>query len=96
MILPCLNIGDFESNKFLQQLSTNDRTSLLELMLVVEENYKEVDLENIETELTFYLDLLKKRSYASRRGELVRAIEQAEKSQNKEKLDELLVELKNL
>lgn len=88
--------SDFESNKFLQQLSANDRTSLLELMLVVEENYKEVAEENIETELTFYLDLLKKRSYASRRGELVSEIEQAEKSQNKEKLDELLVELKDL
>jgi DNA primase len=88
--------SDFESNKFLQQLSANDRTSLLELMLVVEENYKDVAEENIEGELTFYLDLLKKRSYASRRGELVREIELAEKSQDKERLDELLVELKNL
>ncbi len=88
--------SDFDSQGFLGQLAESDRTNLLELMLVVEENYKAVAKEAIEAELVFYLDLLKKRSYAVRRHELVREIEAAEKIQNKEKLDELLEELKNL
>ncbi|OGB73663.1 DNA primase [candidate division Kazan bacterium RIFCSPHIGHO2_01_FULL_44_14] len=86
----------FSMEEILARLSANDRTTLLELMLVVEQSYVGIDESALRHELLFYLDILQKRSYASRRHELVVAIAAAEAAQDQTKLKELLAELNQL
>lgn len=86
----------FELSELLNCIPSHERTNLLELMLVVEQNYKEVTLEEVRRELEFYLNILHQRSYSIRRRELVDEIAEAEKNQDTNQLNKLLDELKSL
>lgn len=86
----------FDLDALIQNIPDHDKTSLLELMLVIEENYKGMAIDEVRRELEFYLNVLSRRSYSVRRRELVERIAEAEKSQNKEQLSQLLDELKKL
>ncbi len=86
----------FELSDLLEHIPDHEKTNLLELMLVVEQNYKEVAQEGLRRELEFYLNVLCQRSYSARRRELVEEIAEAERSKNIEKLNKLLDELKSL
>ncbi len=86
----------FELEKLTSSLSDSIRTQVLELMLVVEQSYVDVDVEELKREMLFYMDILRKRSFALKRNELVEAIESAEKQGDQAKLAELLKELNQL
>ncbi|MBU1577782.1 MAG: hypothetical protein KJ869_11350, partial [Candidatus Edwardsbacteria bacterium] len=93
----CYTAGSkFELSALLKKISDHERTSLLELMLVVEQNYQAMAPDEVKRELEFYLNILNQRSYSARRRELVEMIAEAEKKQDKEKLTQLLDELKDL
>jgi DNA primase len=87
---------DFQLDTLLTKLPDSDRTNILEMMLVVEQSYTGVEAAEVARELDFYLSILRQRSYATQRHELVNAIAAAEKSQDQAKLTSLLEELKKL
>ncbi|MBA3679555.1 DNA primase, partial [Candidatus Saccharibacteria bacterium] len=86
----------FRFEDLLAQLPAPQKTGLLELMLVVEESYQEVATEDLAKEIALYLGVLTKWSHTARRQELVLAITEAEKSNDHQKLTQLLSELNQL
>ncbi|MFH0905426.1 MAG: hypothetical protein V1826_01785, partial [bacterium] len=93
----CYTAGEvFDVNNLLVRLSDNIKTSLLELMLVVEQSYPDADAKKVEEELSFYLHILQSRSYAARRQELAAAIAAAESAHDAVQLKDLLEELSKL
>jgi len=92
----CYTAKDFRIDNLLMKLPPTIKTSLLELMLVIEQSYSGADTANIEEELSFYLNILQSRSYAAKRYELVQLIAAAESAHDKVKLKTLLEELNKL
>lgn len=88
--------GAFDTQEFLKNLPEPTRTKAMELMLVLEQGYAGVPVEDLEKELKFYLDLLLNRSMAMRRNELAAAIAEAEAKNDQEKVATLLKELNQL
>lgn len=86
----------FQLEDLLAQLPVSERTAVLELLLVVEESYREVEVDDLAKEIALYLGVLAKWSDTVRRQVLVLAITEAEKNQDRQKLAELLTELNNL
>ncbi len=81
---------------FLKRLPEPVKTSALELLLVLEQNYTEVSVEDLEREMKFYLDLLVNRSATIKRNELASAIAEAETKNDQVRVAELLKELNQL
>jgi hypothetical protein len=96
-LVDCYTSADsFTSDLVLNSLSEVDKTALLELLFVVEESYKDVELNELANEIALYLEILRKRSSVAHRQKLVLAIAEAEKQQDRIKLAELLEELNQL
>jgi len=88
--------GAFVPEDFLKQLPEPINTKAMELMLVLEESYREVGLEDLEKELRFYLDLLVRQSMMTRRNELAAEIAEAEAKNDQTRVATLLKELNQL
>lgn len=88
--------ASFRADEFLKQLAEPTKTAALELMLVLEQSYADVESGDLEKELKFYLDLLMNRSTTVRRNELASAIAEAEAKNDQAKVAELLKELNQL
>ncbi len=86
----------FQAEDFLKRLPEPAKTSALELLLVLEQNYTEVSMEDLEREMKFYLDLLVNRSATIKRNELAAAIAEAETKNDQARVAELLKELNQL
>jgi DNA primase len=86
----------FHLENVLAQLPDADKTSLLELMLVVEESYQDIPSGDLEKEVELYLEVLQKRSGTAQRQKLVLEISEAERNQDSQKLAELLDQLNQL
>lgn len=96
-LVACYTSPDsFQLEDLLAQLPMSERTAALELLLVVEESYREVEVDDLAKEIALYLGVLAKWSDTVRRQALVLAITEAEKNQDRQKLSELLTELNDL
>ncbi|MFA5010078.1 MAG: DNA primase [Patescibacteria group bacterium] len=86
----------FRAEDFLKQLPEPTKTAVSELMLVLEQGYVGVPVEDLGKELKFYLDLLLNRSATVKRNELAAAIAEAEAKNDQVRVAELLKELNQL
>lgn len=91
----CYTDEDFSLDKLIGKLDYPDKTELLELMVVTEENYKEMSDREIGQEINFYINLLEKRNTKIAMSVLSREIARVEKTGDYNKMKELLEQFKN-
>lgn len=96
-IVACYTSPDlFSLQVLLDRLPDYDRTALLELLLVVEESYADSTNDDLAREVALYAQILQKRSLQAKRQELVLEIAQAEKAEDRGRLEQLLNQLREL
>ena len=91
----CYTGKDFSLDNLIAKLEYQDKTELLELLVVIEESYKEMSDGDIGREINFYINLLEKRNTKVAMAKLSREIAETEKAGDYEKLQELLKQFKN-
>lgn len=91
----CYTGKDFSLDNLVAKLKYQDKTELLELIVIIEENYKEMSDGDIGREINFYINLLERRNTKIAMAKLSREIAETEKAGDYEKLQELLKQFKN-
>jgi len=92
----CYTGSEFSLDDLLSALSYQDRVSLLELLMVVEEQYADIAEADIRGELNFYMNLIQRRQVKQNLTRFRTEIAAAEQAGDQEKLSTLLEQLKNL
>ncbi|MEZ4210628.1 MAG: DNA primase [Patescibacteria group bacterium] len=96
-VVSCYTSPDlFDLDQVISKLPDYEKTAVLELLLVVEESYQEATINELAHEVQLYLGMLLARSVASKRQELVLAIAEAEKANDKDRLNQLMNQLSEL
>ncbi|OGB74315.1 DNA primase [candidate division Kazan bacterium RBG_13_50_9] len=90
----CYTGREFSLDELLGKLEYPDKVEVLELMMVIEENYADMPDVDIGQELNFYINLLKQRNTRVEMMQLSREIADAEKSGDQVKLQALLEKFK--
>lgn len=91
----CYTESGFLLDDLLSALSYQDRVSILELLMVVEEQYAGMAEADIRGELNFYINLIQRRQVKQNLARLRAEIAVAEQAGDQEKLSALLEQFKN-
>jgi len=90
----CYTAKDFSFEKIAEKLDYQDKVSFLEMMVIIEENYTNMPKRDLEKELSFYINLLKRRDTKLAMKQLNQDISLAEKAGDYDKLKNLLEKFK--
>ncbi|MBN2585596.1 DNA primase [Patescibacteria group bacterium] len=92
----CYTGSEFSLDNLLPTLAYDDRVALLELLMVIEEQYATMGEVDIKGELNFYINLIQRRQVKQTLTRLKAEISAAEQSGDQEKLSTLLEQFKHL
>jgi hypothetical protein len=88
--------SDFNPKSFLDGLDATSALQTAEAALVAKEEYGKLEPGAVEREASFYLQEIRRRYREIRRAQMMQEINEAEKSNNLEKLNQLLEEFRLL
>jgi len=92
----CYTGSEFSLDDLLANLAYDDRVALLELLMVVEEQYANMAEADIRGELNFYINLIQRRQVKQTLARLKAEVSAAEQAGDQEKLSTLLEQFKHL
>jgi DNA primase len=92
----CYTGSEFSLDDLLGVLAYDDRVALLELLMVIEEQYADMAETDLRGELNFYLNLIQRRQVKQTLARLKAEVSAAEQAGDQEKLSTLLEQFKHL
>ncbi|OGB75040.1 DNA primase [candidate division Kazan bacterium RIFCSPHIGHO2_01_FULL_49_10] len=92
----CYSKSEFSLDDLLASLAYDDRVALLELLMVIEEQYADMAEADLKGELNFYINLIQRRQVKQTLARLKAEVSAAEQAGDQEKLSILLEQFKHL